>query len=434
MLFTDAAKVSTVRQTRDGYWIADCIVAKGNNVQTYRGSEVGRPELERVDVFRPASEVFSADSLRSYAYKPVVVTHPEQAVDANTWGEVAVGTVGNEVLRDGNGVRVSLALMDASAIDAVKTGVREISMGYTCQLDFQDGISDDGTPYQAVQRDIRINHAALVTRGRAGPEAHFPVGDSEGAAIIPPPFPPPEPSTAKDHRDMPDLLRNVLVDGISIQVTDQGAQAIDKLQRQIADMAAAAERRDSKVSAIRDAHAGEVAALRSEHQKALDSKDGEVAGLTSQHAATVDALKADHQKVVDSLTGEVAALKAKQPTADQMDALIADRAAVIDAARKILGDKFDPAGKANASIRREAVTKRLGAAAVADKSDEYVSAAFDTLTAVGAVAGGPDPVRDHLRAPAAKNPVNGVTTRDADDAYAAMVAGYENAWKGKEYH
>jgi hypothetical protein len=422
MLFTDAAQVSKVRQTRDGYWIADCIVAKGDFVQRYLGSEVGRPELETVDVFRPASEVFSADSLRSFAYKPVVITHPEQAVDASTWGDVAVGTVGNEILRDGNGVRVSLALMDASAIEAVRSGTRQISMGYTCNVDFRDGITDDGTPYQAVQRDIRINHAALVTRGRAGPEAHFPVGDSEGAAATSLPFPPTESLTAKDHRDMPDLLRNVLVDGYTISVTDQGAQAIEKLQRQIADMTTAASRRDTEVQAVRDAHAGEVAALRSDHQKALDARPVKLPALASQRTAEVDTLKADHQKVVDSLTGEVAALKAKQPTADQMDALIADRANVIDAARGILGDKFDPKGKSNADIRREAASeapRRCGGSRqerrVRHRRIRHADRCWRCYRRPRSCPRSP-------AAPAPKNPVNGVTTRDADDAYAAMVS------------
>jgi hypothetical protein len=417
MNFTDSVQIGDVRLTGDGYMVADVKVAR-------TGYEIGRPEQDIVRVYRSEEEVFSHDAMGSFAHKPITLDHPSSLVTAENWKRHSIGFTSGDIARDGGFLRVPLMLADAEAVQAVRDGKRELSAGYTCNIDWSPGQTPDGQAFDARQVGIKANHIAVVDAARAGPSCR--IGDEWPQYET-------SPSTIKDRTMAEPILRTVTVDGLSISVTDQGAQAIDKLQRQIADMTAAAAKRDLKVQAVRDSHEGEVAALRSDHQKALDAKAGEIAGLSSQRAAEVEALKADHQKVVDSLTGEVAALKAKQPTADQMDALIADRSNVIDAARGILGDKFDPKGKSNADIRREAASKRLGAAAVADKSDDYVAAAFDTLTAVGAVTGR-DPVRDQLRTPAPKNPVNGVTTRDADDAYAAMVAGYENAWKGKEYH
>jgi len=49
-------------------------------------------------------------------------------------------------------------------------------------------------------------------------------------------------------------------------------------------------------------------------------------------------------------------------------------------AKKIAGDKLgDTAGKSVADVRRMAVAARLGDAAIADKSDDYIEARFDTL-------------------------------------------------------
>lgn len=227
---------------------------------------------------------------------------------------------------------------------------------------------------------------------------------------------------------MPDLaLRTVTYDGIAVQTTEQGAQVIDRLTQQVSDLNTAIGRHAAEVQAIRDQH---TAALNS----AVQTKDGEIAGLKAMHDSAIQAkdgeiagLKATHDAALAAKDGEIAGLKAQMPTADQMDALIADRANVIDAARKVLGDKFDPKGKSNAEIRRAAVEKRLGAAAVADKSDDYIGAAFDTLTAVGAVAPpSRDPVRDALIHP---NHTRHVDDGTADDAHDAYVASLRDAWR-----
>jgi hypothetical protein len=422
MEFTDAVVFDgKPRVTKDGYLVVDSRVAR-IGIQVYRGAEMGRPAMKTVQVWRPEEEVFSKDAMASLAYRPVTNDHPRHLVDATTWREVSVGMTGDTIARDGDYIRLPFTLMDADAIQDVNEGKRQLSLGYTAEIEWTSGETPDGHHYDAIQRSICGNHLAVVDSARAGPTCR--IGDG---------FTSPAPTTVvKDNRNMAEpQLRTVMVDGLTISVTDQGAQAIDKLQRQIADMTTAAGRRDAEISAIRDANSaaltsavqakdGEIAGLRGVHTSAIEAKDGEIAGL-----------QAAHKTALDALNGEIAALKAKQPDATAMDALIADRANVIDASRKILGDKYDPKGKSNAEIRRAAVEKRLGAPAVADKSDDYVGAAFDTLTAVGAVGTpGRDPVRDSLVRGSGSNPViNGVTARDADEAHAGMVSGLENAWK-----
>lgn len=411
MLFTDRLEIADAPHvTRAGYMVANCRVAR-TGCQTYSGSEVGKPDMGDVSVWRPESEVFDAKSLASFAYKPVVIGHPDQSVTADTWKQVAVGLMGGEVLRDGRFVAVPLALMDRKAIDAVRDGTSELSMGYECDLEFADGETPEGEKYQAIQRGIIINHAALVPKGRAGPQCR--VGDAW----------PQLPITDKKELEMPEVaLRQVTVDGISIQTTDQGGEAIAKLQKQLADATSTISTKDTALADLRTAHDAFVASLKTEHTKALDASSGQVAALTSAHDGTIDALKADHQKAIDGLNGEVAALKAKMPDAAAMDALIASRAKVIDSARKLLGDKFDATGKTDGEIRRAAVQKRLGDAAVADKSDDYIAAAFDTLTAVGTTdSNTTDPVRDALAggrsAPA-----------DGDAAYDAYKKSLSDGW------
>lgn len=184
MQFTDAAPIAGTRRTADGYLVADVRTAR-TGIQNYAGHEVGKPEMPVVKIYRPADQVFARDSLGSYAHKPVTNDHPAEAVGATNWKDLAVGQIGDEVARDGEFVRIPLIVMDAAAIKAVDEGKRELSAGYTCDLAWEAGTTPEGEKFDAIQKDIRINHVAIVQRGRAGSQAR--IGDgvrSWGAAPV----------------------------------------------------------------------------------------------------------------------------------------------------------------------------------------------------------------------------------------------------------
>lgn len=165
MQFFDAVQLDATkrRRTKDGYLVAMARAAR-SGIQVYGGAEVGRPDLRTVKVYRPADEVFSRDSLSSYAHKPLTSDHPVEPVTATNWRDHAVGFVGDEVARDGEHVRIPLMLADAAAIAALEAGKRELSAGYSCRLDWTAGTTPEGEAYDAVQRDIVINHVAMVDR------------------------------------------------------------------------------------------------------------------------------------------------------------------------------------------------------------------------------------------------------------------------------
>lgn len=171
--FSDAVSLSDRRSTRDGYVVLTARAAR-TGIQTYRGGEVGRPDLNVVRVFRPEAEVFSRDSLGSYAHKPITVDHPTEPVSSRNWKTHAVGHVEGNIARDGEFVRIALMLADAGSIAELDRGKREISVGYECDLDWTPGTSPSGEAYDARQTNIRVNHVALVARGRAGPDCSVP--------------------------------------------------------------------------------------------------------------------------------------------------------------------------------------------------------------------------------------------------------------------
>lgn len=365
MFLTDTVSVGKVRRTGDGYLVADARVAR-TGIQQYLGSELGRPEMPVVRVYRPEAEVFSQDAMRSYAHRPVTIEHPAKMVDATTWKGVAAGQTGEDVVRDGECVRVPLVLMDAAAIKAYEDGKRELSMGYTAEIVFQDGMTPDGQPYDAVQTQLRMNHLALVDRARGGAELRIGDGRAPGERYSSADIPSPKENAMSN-------TKTVLVDGLSVETTDAGAQAITKLQQQVNDSA----------QALADAQA--------KHQAELADRD---AKLAKAEAERDDA-------------------KAKVLSDADLDKRVAARADLISTAKAI--HDADYTGKSDADIRKTALAGKFGQAVVDGKSDAYLEARFD----IAAEQAKADPVRGALR--------DGATTRQAvnDNGYAESVAAFD---------
>jgi len=131
------------------------------------------------------------------------------------------------------------------------------------------------------------------------------------------------------------MAGTIIVDGLPVSLADEAAvrAVLDKKDQAIADAA----------KALADATAA--------HDKAMGEKDAEL-----------DEMK---KKVVDQAT---------------IDALADAKAEVVAKAKAVVGDKLgETKGKTVAEVRRMA----LDAAKidVADKSDDYVEARFDALTA-----------------------------------------------------
>lgn len=169
--FQDKATIGTVKRTSEGYVTARARAVRAG-VQDYRASELGLSGDHIVRVMRPSDEVFAVDSVKGFAHAPVTNDHPPEMVDAENWAKYAVGEVGANVMRDGEFLALDLMLKDAAAIAAFDSGKKELSAGYTAEIEFVDGVAE----YDAVMKDIRINHLALVNKGRAGSQAR--IGDS----------------------------------------------------------------------------------------------------------------------------------------------------------------------------------------------------------------------------------------------------------------
>ena len=367
--FSDVAVMSKPRKTADGYLIADAFVAR-TGIQIYRGSEVGKHDMETVRVYRSEDQVKDPASVRTYSHAPITLGHPDVLVDADNVASLAKGEVSTEAeWRDGK-LKLPLIVKDAAAIAAIESGeMAGLSAGYTCTLDWTAGTAPDGAQYDAQQKNIRVNHVALCQLGRAGNE--FRIGDSADARWGASPI-----NDRKD-ADMADAIqtRTVLIDGLSVVTTDAGAQALEKLTKQLSDAAAAlteAEKKAEEESAAKE--------------KEMAKKDAEIADL-----------------------------KAKTLDAAAIDALVKDRADLVARAKAIQPDAVTD-GKSNADIKRAVVVAKRGDA-VKDKADAYIDAAFDLL------GDAEDP---------AKTALADASTAKVGDAYTDYNTRMSNAWKGSK--
>ena len=175
MTFHDRAPLEKVRRLADGRITAVAKFARSGCYE-YAGHEMGRPELAKVTVYRPESEVFDEAAMASFAHKSITVGHPVGGVTVDNWKQVAAGWTEGKVARDGEYVEIPMMLADASAVKAYDSGVNQLSAGYTSELTWGDGVAPDGTKYQATMSRIRADHIAIVAQGRAGPLAR--IGDS----------------------------------------------------------------------------------------------------------------------------------------------------------------------------------------------------------------------------------------------------------------
>lgn len=329
MYLNDLLQMPTERiYTDEGFLEVPARISR-TGIQNYKAVEMGvtdKDPEEIIRVFRPEEEVFSDNSLQSFANKPVTDDHPPELVNAKNAKTYAVGHAGQTITRDGDFVKTILHVTDADAITKIESGKVELSNGYLSDIDWTPGVTPDGEEYDAIQRNIRGNHIAIVERGRAGSDCR--VADNltteKGDEVI---------------------MAKVTIDGVDFEVPEQAAQAIGKLQIRLSD-------------------AEETAKSEAEKTKA---KEDELEEEKKNSKAKEDEMKA-----------KVDEAEEKVPTADALDKMVADRAELVSKAQAI-HPYLDWKGKDAATIKAEVVAHKCPKVQMDSVSAEYIDARFDML-------------------------------------------------------
>ncbi len=159
------------RYTPEGFLIATAKLAR-SGIQPYRAVEFsdrsGDP-MRILNIYRPPEEVFAPESLASFENATLTNDHPPSSfVTSDNWRHLAIGSVRNIRQQDGYIVG-DLIVQDKSAIALIESGKVGLSAGYQSQKEMTPGVTPDGQPYDGIQRNIRVNHIALVRSPRCGP-------------------------------------------------------------------------------------------------------------------------------------------------------------------------------------------------------------------------------------------------------------------------
>lgn len=164
VLRLDSIPLDETYWTKEGYLIDHPVVTSTGIFEYQNPDGTIRREL------RLPEEVFDPASLASYKGKPVILTHEAGVVDKRNVDQEHIGTILSEGYQDGENVRAEIIIHDTDIMK--KSGLRELSLGYALDLDRTPGVWK-GQPYDAIQRNIRINHLALVEKARAGEKARL---------------------------------------------------------------------------------------------------------------------------------------------------------------------------------------------------------------------------------------------------------------------
>lgn len=367
--FADRVGVGETKQTAEGYLVATARVAR-TGVQQYYASELGDIALKAgfkpndvVRVYRHPDQVFADETLNSITRVPVTLDHPPESVNAENWSKYAVGEVGDAYSKDAEWIVVNPMIKDSAAIQAARSTHKEISMGYEAGIvKARDGIDADFE-----MTNIRMNHLALVPRGRAGSQAR--IGDSWGAHPVQDFQPGDTPKTEKGGR-MSDQLKTVVLGDKAVQVAVTDVAAIEQykadMQRKLDDAEAAKKKSD-------------------------EEKDEEIGKLKA------DLKKAKDEAIID------------------VDALVAARTELVAKVHAI-DAKIDPAGKTDAELRKAAVAAKLGDEMIKGASEAEINGMFK---AIAKDAKPHNPVADAIKRglhATDENPIN-----DAQAAYVARL-------------
>ena len=332
MKFYDRAELGKYTETPEGYLHGEFPITRPGVFPYMRnGGSVSQ-------VAKLPDEVFSKETIESANNKPLTNDHPNVGVDVRNFKTLSVGMTDSDAHVEDNKLVVGATITDPDMIAQVKSGKRELSIGFNADVPTEYG-EYGGAQYDAAQRNIKINHIAIVDRGRAG----------HGISIH-------------------DSAAFVMDDDSNIQGGTKMATMIIDNQSFEADQRVIDAANDTK--------------------KQLVAAEALVAKLKKQLAGSEDTA-ASSKKEADSLKGERDALKTqlkdaqdKQLDQDALDKRIDARLALQTSAARFVGDSFDFKGKTDREVKVAAIKTTNDSFDEKDKSDDYINAFYDSAVSL----------------------------------------------------
>ena len=294
----DYGQVTKSEKTDEGYLKVWCKAARvGTQLYT-------RGDGSQVREYRPEDEVSDPDSLASFGMKAVTLNHPKVLLDSKTTKLHQVGHAGSHVRFSDGFVEVALVITDEEAINSIERGdTQEVSAGYRVDYDPTPGVTPEGESYDGIQRNIKVNHIALVSRGRAGRNARLLLDScdrNDAVAEIEPP------SNSADLS-----MARITLDGLEVEIPADSATAVKSFVKDT-------ERGMAELQQKLDAQVEEFQAAtneKTELQERVDNATGRIEELEKQLAEAVAASEArsDAEEINSAVNKRIEALNKFAP-------------------------------------------------------------------------------------------------------------------------
>ena len=322
----------------EGYMKDSPIVARTGIYIYYNPDRTIRRE------YRPPEEVFATHSLASFQGKPITVNHPVGGkVTPDNARSLSIGSIiSSGYYMEGNpndGKKDQFVGCDIVLYAPDDIGEnRELSLGYRCDLEETPGVTPEGEAYDAIQRNIRINHLAVVKKARAGMKARL---NCDGDEVI-----------ADEELKENDKMSKFNIDGVEYELPELAVGHIQALEARcdaaenslVAMKTILQEKEDSLNVAVENADAlvlkvdeqeEEIEALTKEKETLENHVDGLAEELAEAKAESVTAsTRIDEMAAeLESVRAEVEAVKNERDSVQaRLDSFMADKDAAIEAA------------------------------------------------------------------------------------------------------
>lgn len=167
---TDVATLQPAKRMDDGRLVAEALITKPGIFEYPDPKYPGGIRRE----LRPDAEVYSRETMDSFASMPCTQGHPSELLTSLTAKRHMVGSTGDRVSREPvpgepDWIKTKVMVADAPTIKRMDSGDNATSCGYACWIDERGGVDPKYGRFDVVQRNIRGNHLAVgIPAGRAG--------------------------------------------------------------------------------------------------------------------------------------------------------------------------------------------------------------------------------------------------------------------------
>ena len=322
----DKAYIADFSETSEGYLTVKAPITRPG-VFPYLKKD-GGIEMEA----KLPEDLFSEKTIKSANAKPVTDDHPTEAVTSANYSKYAKGLTHTDAEVRDKKLYISFTITDSATIQKVKSGKRELSIGFLADVSKENG-EYEGMTYDSVQKNMEINHLAIVDKGRAG--SAIAIRNDSMAFMI-------DSDEKKDTtKGGNKIMGKLVIDSVEFEVDSAVKLKVDALEAQL------------------DAANGKVSDL--------DKLTGERDALKTQ-------LTAKEKELADSKKNSI--------TADALDEAVEARSSLLVTATKFLGDSFEFKGKTERAIKEAVITSLNPEVKVNNQADEYVNAFYDSYTSM----------------------------------------------------